>query len=747
MIEIRSRVTWADPLSKSLTRSFQISSRGSGIFVLRGPNAIGKTTLLMAIAYALGDDSLKDDLEKRGCTIDLHIGINGTSIEIYRDASKYILRMNGREISDSKEVKDIVREFFDVAYVPVERIVGIRAISRILREFCDAARKIYERSNAMLSEAQTILKEITFYRRLSARIEMMKKELQKLERKLESSKKQLEEKSTELNELKRIKPLLETIRRTEMLPELEKRLKTITEELERKRREKEELMRTYEERAREFAAKTVEMKTKLEILTKEVERLEEELKSVERELEKLAHSYEESSIPDLRKLAAAIRRENINDIERMYRKSLSVLGTLQFAKLQDEKRMIERLLEVCRSAPDLSLQIRGLNMSVDALISKLRKGLAEVDDLLRREREKEKIWLNLKNACKDALDLLKRREKIKMKLKSLKDELKKLEVEYKSFEIRAVRMELSPTDERRLRRLEREIEILEREKHELREEIEKLEEVAKKREEIMKTVEDVARKIGVEVSKLTAEDLSEKISSLEEELGRLEEEYEGIKERIDEIKGRIVSYEEMLKEREKYVSHMLDEEENLKELIKILQRISDIMPHVMRISADNIDNIRSYMETLKWQKEKDEIYRLLYETLTEMGNIIAELMGGIWDYEHGWLRVRNIDFEKEIITLVSPDGRVIERKLSEFSRGQLGLASILPMIHKPTEARFGKVILVDEIGDLDPDRRKEIINQLKERREKYGDLCFAILVLPGMKVEMVDAEQNPDAMR
>ena len=57
------------------------------------------------------------------------------------------------------------------------------------------------------------------------------------------------------------------------------------------------------------------------------------------------------------------------------------------------------------------------------------------------------------------------------------------------------------------------------------------------------------------------------------------------------------------------------------------------------------------------------------------------------------------------------------------------------------------MILVDEIGDLDPDRRMEIVNHLIERREKHGDLCFAILVLPDVDVKMLDAERDPDAIR
>ncbi len=748
MIEIRSRVTWADPLSKSLTRSFQISSRGSGIFVLRGPNAIGKTTLLMAIAYALGDDSLKDDLEKRGCTIALHIGINGSSIEIYRDASKYILRMNGREISDPEEVKDIVREFFDVAYVPVERIVGIRAISRILREFRDAARKIRERSLALLSEGVTILKEIAFYKKLSTRIESMRRELQELERFLKTSKEEIESTTARLEELKELKPLLEDLKRAEDLPNLEEKLKKISKELEDRIREKQTLISMYEELARELATKTVELKTKLDITRKDAKRLEEELKSIEREIERLVRQYEESKVPDLQRLAAAVRKENIEEIERMYRKSLAVLSTFRSKKLEEEKTFIERLLGVCRSAPDPSMKIHGLEMSVADLVTKLREGLATVSDMIKREREKEETWLRLKNACKEILELLKRRERIKIRLKSLEDQLKKLEVEYHSYEIRTARRELPPADEKRLERLEREIEELQREKHELLAEIERLRKVLEVRDEVMERLEYVVRRMGIRADRISPEGLSVMISEMEDKVEELKKQSREIEERIDELRGKIVSYEEMLKERERYVKHYLDDEKHIQDLTRMLQEISDITADVAeRLSAEKIEDIRRYLEVMKKERARKKIYQTLYEVISEIGKMTAELIGRVWDHQHGWLRVENIDFERGTVTLVSEDGKVVERGLTEFSRGQLGLASIFPMIHKPTEARFGKVILVDEIGDLDPDRRMEIVNHLIERREKHGDLCFAILVLPDVDVKMLDAERDPDAIR
>ncbi len=747
MIEVKGKVRWADPLSKSLFRTLKVEAKGSGIFVLRGPNAVGKTTLLMAIAYALGDDTHKDSLERRGCSIDLHIGINGTSIDISRDASKYILKMNGKEISDPEDVKSIVQEFFDVAYVPVERIVGIRAITRIMREFRDASRKIREKSGIFLSEAETTLKEIKFYKRLVSKIDMLRKELEMLNRKLEASKEKIEKKREELNDLKRIKPLLEDLARTEKLPELETRLKMITKELEHKNREKRILVSMYEEKARELESRTTELKTKLEIVTKEIKRLREELEFVERDLERLVNRYEASDIPDLKKLATAIRKDNIEDVERMYRKSLRILSTLELSKLEAEKTLLERLLEVCRSSPDPSIFIHGLEMRVENLIAKLRQGLITVSEMLSEERKKEETWLKLKDACKDALELLKRRRRVKEKMKSLEDELKKLEVEYRSFKIRAVQRVLPPADEVRLEKLEREIEMLEREKHELLSEIEKLREILQNRDKIMTEIGKVAKKIGIKADEVMMEDLSIRMSKLEDEIETMEREMEQLKERIDEVKGKIVSNEEMLKEREKYVKHLLNEEKHIEELIRILQTITDTLLDVEKLSAEDIEDIKKYMEILKREKERKSMYQALYEVIIEMGKMIAELIGNIWDHEHGWLKVQNIDFERGVVILATKDGRTVERGLTEFSRGQLGLASILPMINKDTEARFGKVILVDEIGDLDPDRRMEIINHIRNRRENYGDICFAILVLPDVEVKMLDAEQNPDAIR
>jgi len=744
VIEIKGKVLWNDPLSDKGVREFEVEGRGSGIFVLKGPNAVGKTTFLKGISYALGDPTYRDELEqRRGCRVELDIAVGDTRISVVRDPANYVLEINDIKLENEKEIEKTLHEFFDVMYVPVERLIGAKAITKIITEFRNTCDQLLENIELLSNDANEKLKELRWYKSLDRKIKRMSKNLKDAENKLHELEKRRKSNQELLKEFREYKSLLEILRKIEKWSELKKKYVELTEIINQKMKELEKSKDYLKNIMKEVAIEVSALETRKKNYEEMIKETEDKLRRVNEMIERKILELEKGKSAEFKELANALRKENEEIIERFHKKALLVLRKMTLSGLKEEEEVLTKIWEACRSAANRSIKLHGLGLTIEEVALKARKGLEEVRKSLRDEEKKLKEWMKLKNESKVVLDLLRTRMRLLNDISVYNKELKEIETKLRIYEISKIQEKIPPDVKKKIDDLNTEIEKLNKERLEISREIDEIADLAAKKDELLSKAKEYEKILGVSVD-VSIDEVDAKILELEEEIEKLEKEIDEINSRVTELRGKISSLETILQGREKYIDFLLKDEAYITELQKILSNIKDSL----RIVKAEIGDRRSEIDLnrIKTILGSKELNPKVAKVLKEAGKLIAELMGGIWDPAYNWLKVKDIDFEQGIVILEAADGKTMKRGISDFSRGQLGLASILPLIHKPTEAKYGKIILIDEIGDLDPDRRREIVDHLKKRKD-IRDLCFAILVLPDIEVKMIDVDENPDAIR
>lgn len=742
-IEIKGKVLWNDALSDKGVREFEVEGKGSGIFILKGPNAVGKTTFLKGISYALGDPTYRDELEqRRGCRVKLDIALGDTKISVVRDPANYILEIGDVKLENNREIEKTLHDLFDVMYVPVERLIGAKAITKIITEFRNTCEQLLEKIELLSSAAEEKHKELSWYKSLDGRIKRLSKRLKDAENKLHELKGRRKNVQELLIKSREYKDLLNILRKIERLSNLQKKYTELADTINQKMKELSEIKSRLKNIMQEVTVEVSTLEARKKNYEKMIRETKDKLKQVDEMIERKILELEKEKSAEFKELANALRKEDEKNIERFHRKALLVLKKMTLSNLKEEEEILTKILEVCKYATNRSIRLHGFELTVEEVALRARKGLEEVRKSLKEEEKKLKEWMKLKDESKIALDLLRTRIKLLNDVSMFNKELKEIERKLRVYEISKIQEKIPPDIKRKIDDLNTEIEKLNKERLDISREIEEISGLAAEKDELLRKAKEYEEILGVGID-ASLDDVDAKIMELEEEAEKLEKEIKEVNDKVTELKGKISSLKAILQGREKYIDTLLKEEAYVSELRDILSNIEDSLRKVKPIIGDRSSEIS--MTTLLKRAHNEQLNPKSVKVLREAGKLIAELIGGIWDPAYNWLKVKNIDFEQGIVILESNDGKTVKRGIDEFSRGQLGLASILPLIHKPTNAKYGKIILIDEIGDLDPDRRREIIDHLKKRKN-MKDLCFAILVLPDVKTKMIDIDENPGAL-
>ncbi len=603
-----------------------------GTILFQGDIGSGKSTILMAIDFALFGTSDRDTYEKllrkgeRESYVRVRFRSDGNQYEIYRSVEKtkrglrtgesYLLTPQGRRPVSPLEIKSLILSLLGVEvsdrgkkshpivkyaiYTPQEMMKEI--LSSKSDERLKVMRRIFR-----IDEYETARNNAKI---VTGNINGEIGKLEGLAESLEGERTKLEEMRGTLEERKNA--ILETQRNLESL-------RNVLEEKEHTLRELNSLEKSFQEKSNALKILKAKMKLRLE----EMERLRKELQDIEskkgelQRLETASRRYDElkaksdnlkadvDKLPTLQREHAILSEQIKHKLER--RGDAEKLRE-EIRRLREEMKKLKSSLKLEKlenESKELDDKIHGLRVQYE----KLRESIAD----LKRERE-EYEQMSVCPKCKRPLDEEQRRKLIL----ETEEEMKKKEAN--------------------MAHLESKIEMLSRQLDDMRKAVEEQRNIDRRLSQIQSTLKlQEPRLTELEQSFQDLENLQRresKISAMIKNLEKVKIEYDNVTKAMRELEPKKYAYNRLLGEIEKEseirnrldgidreVKDMKKDVEKLEDEIERLNYEPETLEKARRERDDAFKNLTSLEENLRHlEREKDE----LQKNIESMENEIAE---------------------------------------------------------------------------------------------------------------------------
>ncbi len=591
---------------------------GSGTYLIEGDIGSGKSSILMAVEFALFGNSTPKFYQRllRKGTTEAYVRIKfehgGKSYEIYRSLKKktdggiskdknYIIEDGVKKDLSSGEIQ---QKFMEVLGIPYSsRAKSLPIVTYAIYTPQEAMKSIL---TGRADERMEIIRKIfrlDYYDNAVRNAKIVSTELDKEIGKDEGVKDQIDDNLKEKEELLGKLDELEARRRDlkARRDEILMKLESVKGELERMDRLREEHEKLDKERGiiEETLRQLQKRKSELEREIEELEALEERLKSLQSDAERYEslQREEEGLSEEISKL---------NDLRREISEKNGLLRTLQESisrekALRDEIEAYEREIRKLESRKadegDVEKKLSKLQERIDGLNK--RYGAYE-----SRKREKEKELEEYRGltgvcpVCKRPLDEAHKKKlilSVQDEISRISGELSRMESERKELE---KEMKSMRAKERELRGIERELARYDTALKKMREDLNDIENKKGLIESVRKEIENIA----VQVKPLKEKE--ERYRSIKEEMKKLSEKYR----EYHGIKARVARMDEVRKKLEAVV---MDSE----------SKHNDLESVKLRLSGLNYDAGAHARVREKWNKLSAEIA----ETNTNLKNVEGEI--------------------------------------------------------------------------------------------------------------------------
>lgn len=763
-----------------------------GIYIIRGPNEAGKSTILEAVLYALfgklmrGVKELAINHKSNRALIDLFFIVNEREYEVIRvikrngltEAHLYELRSDGKKLLIANGVQKVNRE--------IEKIIGGLSYNEILVTNV-VAQKDLERIIHLKQDREKIINALIGLESYNKAIDKIRRDRSILKNTLEAKKdafKKIEERyedyKSHINELRTKETILSDKKR-----ELEK--------IGAKINEINEILNALKE-----YKKALETKMKLEKELENVKTYLNYLKEDEKEIKKQIMSMNK----DLIKI-----NENLSN----FRNELSIKEKKKekYREIDKARKILEKIRVLDREYSDNESKISDLEEKIkrnEVLLKKIEKELSLVDiEKIKREE----------NELKE----LRNQQKVNMKILAtgILFIIPALKLPYLAFlgisiilyalleyynRIRKISHQLTELDKKY-----RDIKLKMQQRDELvfnlRKDREKLLELKKRREiltrdtmKIISTLDNFYKPAVMQDMRTLYDKLQEKINLRIREYDKLIKDIDGLIDKINNSENSIEKIRTELSELEEKLREKKAKIEGLeRQLIEIRKNIESIVfpkiPHGLTYSDDLLDNYRGEYERLmksesriigevkqlerdiehlrQWiekNKSTEEDYfkyrreindlELEYEALSKTIEVIREVsskirerfipyveqyMSEIINYiTDGKYKAVRLNKDYSISVFDSSAGRFIPKDI--YSGGTIDqfllamrLAFILSLVPQ-TKGTYPKFLFLDEpLSSSDKIRRRNIINLLTKNLRKYFNQIILITHVEDISVK------------
>ncbi len=695
-----------------------------GLIAIVGPNGAGKSSIVDAIAYALVNEAVSRNINKRelirkgarAASVKLHFTIGGKEYVVERkisdgiiasDATLYeVVSREGREqyrilAKKINAVNKVIEQIFEmnkdvmkeIVFVPQGRLTEIIDMSRSQRrDFAKKLLKINDMDRAYArilealrefeSETNNIMLE---YEKIKTKVSEMKKkknELTKLKQELEIKMKENEEVQHKLSEM------------LEELSHLEsKREKYISLILEKKN--KEETLRRLKDEKKLYERELSQLPyTDPKEVSERMHQLDELLKKEEEVREQLNIIIQ---IENLERRIETLEKDE-ERIEKLLRQREDEISKIE--KLEHEREEIRKKLERAR---ELSTEVK-----------RLRKALSELERLLEGYDIDEYILL-VDDLSKEIIikkekleELRKEKEAIEGRIIELKRILGLLKNQTKCP---VCGRELSPVEIKRIRgnylkelkELQARLNSITEEISSLQNEIEKIEDRIKIMNNNLGRAEAILMMVGegVDVETLrtllkekeeelsnlgSLETLQHKLTCIDRNLTTLKKQEKEIQSTIEMIQRRLGEVEALRKQREELLKKIsLDKEEiqrlhdqivNAKKekeaLQKLVVRLAEITSALARLNDQivqlelEIARIEAELRKLDFDEKKYEEHKRQVESLRlEKERLTAEIEKLKALIDKTMLEVKDLEKLKEKLSVLEAELRS-RREFKQF---------------------------------------------------------------------------------
>lgn len=577
----------------------------TGLALLSGPSGVGKSTIMIAIHFALfGVGTKLQTHGKKSCSVELSLD----DIKIVR--SKGPIRLVVNDVHEDAAGEAVIQEkfgklFSSVSYIPQdlkESFIAMTPANRLLflEKFAFGDVDIAEIKGKTKSLVRSLADD---HIRITGNVEFASKMLEEAEKPEEvpfpiKCKKEQREKAIKNTEIK-LKNSNTIIKRTEkeiLALQTEKNDTVVYESL---RNANLEILTSTEEKIRQLRAKNIDY-----IGDEELEALKQRLQRFlnNRSLEVLREQYEES-VKKIEELKASELLELGKKLEQ-YRSTL--WETIPKDEIKDQIENMKLLISQKKTFIRLSNEISKIKLGTDP-----GEKLSHVTEQIERDREKLEIltcphcsnkvkFLN-GNLVKSELEpedeetvrkRIKESEKVKQELQKEADKYRK--------------------DKERLSRLEEEIKDIEEDEdtlEELEKQLEDMEQYKFRNEEIEVKIRECENNIKNKIFSRTIVSLEKKNSGLLSQIKELETDSDVVDESINEEELRsLITTESNNKKEIERIESQIEEYESVKS--EVTRKIENMEKSHISKYPERRENIDSIIEDSKKIIQEQENIRI-----------------------------------------------------------------------------------------------------------------------------------------
>ncbi|HEC39769.1 hypothetical protein LCGC14_0525730 [marine sediment metagenome] len=751
---------------------------------LIGRNRTGKSTTLRAIAYLLGFKPIRLENEinielteqfkniKNNLIMNLEITFPGDKFKFsYEPVDKLILEHKGGLISDPNQINEIVQHYFDIYYIDrssrsiieITKVL-LSTIERWMTYFQQEADDLYSSFQNLTAEYSDILTNNDEIGRLTVEHKDLMKDLKKLEKKCSDLKKDRKV----LEQLIHLIQLNENVKKENQLMEdlriLAKKKKNYEDELSSIQKEefetegdlgttiissqievKEKLIKRKEKDLLKITKKLNDLKEQVKedeslltaiknnnssVLLDYKEKIEGRLEILQNEMLKCMKSillkldralksnatckkHFEERIPGFNFFCFECNKEfeqTFSDLNGMVQNSLHLINSQEEENILKEKRIQEELKRI----KDVITTLEDID-ELQKLITTEAKIIEEFKDRRKDHSEKQNF---MKSKNREFIEKLRARIESTIKKTTLLDE-KLIEIENVKKDHPDIQKEI--TDFEKKLKLKAENMKITRE----REKFDKLEkESHRKREEIK--VETATKNTSIKNLKSQNEKNKQKLGKKGFTIKKIEE-YRPFFKYWGELYNKVSSFREFLKWTIQIdLENNVSAQKKMDELLRYKDQVVEVQSEKQEIQKSRKRKVKIDQERL----ERSRLFNIFKEELDSFFNLILkEEVGKGWE-ELEWGKILHVDWRKKIIKFEDyKTNEVIDLDFFQFSGGEDIISSIAAAFSRPVRKGCFRVLLIDEIGELDKNNRKKLINLLKNKIMSK-DLGFAILVEP-----------------
>ncbi|PLJ76845.1 AAA family ATPase [Infirmifilum sp. SLHALR2] len=628
-------------------------------------------------------------------------------------------------ISDYREVfnklKDtpvsVNTEHFTLSLYPhVEGRGSLQAILESTRE------KITDRYNNLVSEMQRLEQEII----------KLKKELQEKQRILQEE--NLEKLKDELLQLERklgeisgnINYHRERLRKVEdEINKLEKEKSNLSNKLEGKEKELKELAEaTRVLEAKGLIEELEEKRNRLDTLEKSLSSIQDPVELLEktrREISDIMQQYGEDPVKLLNKKEGELKE--LEDREKELMSKLTGIETRldeMRQRIESEISDIDEKIKMLNSTSEPSCPLCGQQLTSEQREHVLQKFENRKRELKAQLEEQEKKILSDKAKLEVELrgikSNLERTTSVVNELKQVVGQLKILKEQY---------------DEEKYSKLLDELEKLRKEKSLLEKRI----------GELNNTIREKLNLAEIDIGKLKnmlneAEEKKHKGSIVENEIKylmkELEEQSKLLEKRKEELKELLGQIKELEDEKEKVERKKKELKEKIKNLEEVQNRVNELENELsnrredlnkkneelnkLKMEVEEINKAIYKVHMIKWIRENifsdNAVPRMLRTRYTRLLSMFMEELLGRFNIEY---REASVDEDYNIILKsVNYDAEVSLSSISGGEQIAVCLAALLSLFKIVAGGRIGFIALDEPTVHLDDDRRRELVELLKE---------------------------------